>query len=49
MLRGEGMHPEQVFVDIEELVSWCKRRRLPLTGKNRADFVSEKLNGLLNL
>jgi hypothetical protein len=42
-LRGEGLQPEQVFVNIDELMAWCRRRRVSLNGKNRADFVSEKV------
>jgi hypothetical protein len=43
MLRGEGLQPEQVFVNVVELLAWCRKRRVPLNGKNRADFVSEKV------
>ena len=42
-LRGQGMDPEQYFVNVEELVRWCKDRGLPLTGEHRARFVSEQV------
>ena len=44
MLRTEGLDPEQVFVNIAELVEWCKQRGVPCTGEARATFVSEKVN-----
>ncbi len=43
-LRGEGIDPEQVFVNIAELVAWCKQHGLPCTGESRAKFVSEKVS-----
>jgi hypothetical protein len=42
-LRGEGLEPEQFFVDIKELVSWCRERRLPVIASSRAKFVSERV------
>jgi hypothetical protein len=44
VMRGEGHEPEQVFVNIAELVAWCRERKLPINGKSRADFVSNKLH-----
>ena len=43
ILRGKGLDPEQFFVDIDELVGWCKQRRVPLNAESRANFVREKV------
>jgi len=40
--RG-GVWLEKVTVDLEELVQWCLSRNLPVDGKSRAAFASEKL------
>jgi len=34
---------EKVDVDIEELLAWCNARGLPVNGKTRSRYVSEKL------
>jgi hypothetical protein len=34
---------EKVDVDIEELLAWCNARDLPVDGKARSRYVSEKL------
>jgi hypothetical protein len=34
---------EKVEVDIEELLAWCIARNLPVDGKARTRYVSEKL------
>jgi hypothetical protein len=46
VVRGKGLQPEQIFVDIEELSRWCRGRGTPIDGKNRAQFVSAKTEGL---
>ena len=41
--RAEGTAIEKVDVDVEELVGWCKSRRLPIDERVRARFVAEKI------
>jgi hypothetical protein len=42
-LRSKGCKVQKVDVDLDELLSWCTRKRLPLNGESRAEFVAEKL------
>jgi trans-aconitate methyltransferase len=44
-IRAHGLEPELVDVDVEELLAFCKRKKLPNTGQARARFVAEKARG----
>lgn len=39
-LREAGIAYQLVDVDVEELVSWCKRKRLPINGSSRAEYAA---------
>jgi trans-aconitate methyltransferase len=41
-IRTHGLEPELIDVDVEELMAFCKERRLPNTAGARAKFVSEQ-------
>jgi len=40
MFERQGQRAEKVHVDVDALVSWCKDRRLPITGASRSRYVS---------
>jgi GTP cyclohydrolase I len=42
-LRSKGCKVQKVDVDLDELLSWCTHKRLPLNGESRAQFVAHKL------
>jgi hypothetical protein len=42
-LRRQGLHLEKVDVDIEELVSWCRKKKIPVNGEARSMYVAHKL------
>jgi trans-aconitate methyltransferase len=41
-IRTHGLEPELIDVDVEELMAFCKERRLPNTAGARAKFVAEQ-------
>lgn len=45
-LRVRGLDPEQVFIDVPELVHWSRSRVRPVNAKSRADFAREKVTTL---
>jgi trans-aconitate methyltransferase len=40
-IRSHGLEPELVDVDVEDLLTFCKIRGLPNTGKTRAKFIAQ--------
>ena len=42
-LRSRGSRVQKVDVDLDELLTWCTFKRLPLNGESRAQYVAEKL------
>ena len=41
-----GLSLVKVDVDVEELLAWCQRRKIPVNGEARASFTSAKLQEL---
>jgi len=42
-LSAQGLHPERVDIDIDELLSWCYNNHLPVDGSARSQFAAFKL------
>ena len=42
-LRARGFDPRKVDVDVDELLMWCKNKKLPVNIKTRSDYVAYKL------
>jgi hypothetical protein len=42
-LHAEGADAVKVDVDVEELIRWCQEKKLPVDGKSRSAFVTERL------
>ena len=42
-LREAGIRYQLVEIDVEELVSWCKRKGLPVNGSSRAEYATRLL------
>ena len=38
--REAGIRYELLEIDVEELVKWCKRKRLPINSAARAEYAS---------
>jgi hypothetical protein len=38
-LQRKGQRVEKVHINVEELVSWCKSRGVPVVSKHRAGYV----------
>jgi len=47
-LRRQGMEPVKVEVDVEELLQWCERQHIPVSGEARSRYAAEKLREILN-
>jgi SMC interacting uncharacterized protein involved in chromosome segregation len=45
-LRKKGLDVTKVFIDLDELISWCKEHRYKINGKSRSAFAAEKLEKL---
>lgn len=43
MLRTQGLRPIRVFVDVSELVTWCREQGRPVNAEARSAFVSHLL------
>ncbi len=41
-IQAHGLEPELVEVDVEDLLTFCKKKGLPNTADTRAKFISEK-------
>ncbi len=39
-LREAGITYQLVDIDVEELVSWCKRKGRPINGSSRAEYAT---------
>jgi hypothetical protein len=42
-LRARGFDPRKVDVDVDELLMWCKNKKLPVNIKTRSEYVAYKL------
>jgi hypothetical protein len=38
-LRRKGQPVQKVNINVDELVSWCKSKGVPVTSKHRAEYV----------
>jgi hypothetical protein len=41
--REAGIPYQLVEIDVEELVSWCERKRIPINGSSRAEYATHLL------
>jgi hypothetical protein len=41
--REAGIPYQLVDIDVEELVSWCKLKRIPVNGSSRAEYAAHLL------
>jgi hypothetical protein len=41
--REAGIPYQLIDVDVEELVSWCERKRIPINGAARAEYAAHLL------
>ena len=41
--REAGIRYQLVDIDVEELVSWCKRKGIPINGSSRAEYAAHLL------
>lgn len=42
-LRRQGVQPEKVDVDVEELLRWCQTQNVPVNGESRSNYVAVKM------
>ena len=42
-LRRQGFHVVKVRVKIDELVAWCRKKKIPVNGEARSQFAAFKL------
>ena len=42
-MKDLGMEVEEVDVDVNELVAWCKQRGEPVNGSSRSEFAADKI------
>lgn len=42
-LRRQGVQPEKVDVNVEELLRWCQTQNIPVNGESRSDYVAVKM------
>ncbi len=42
-LRRQGLHIVKVDVSVEELVAWCRKKKIPMNGEARSMYVAHKL------
>ena len=42
-LREAGIPYQLVEIDVEELLIWCNRKRLPINGSSRAEYATHLL------
>ncbi len=43
LLKSQGLDVRKVVVDVDELVTWCSAKKLPISGESRSQFVTYKL------
>ena len=41
-MREAGMHVEQVEIDVDDLVDWCRRNKRPVDSAARSELAIEK-------
>jgi len=37
---AQGVFPEKILLDVEELQAWCKERGLPINGESRSHYAA---------
>ena len=42
--RRPEIQPRRVYVDVQELIAWCKESKRPFDSSARADFVLRKIS-----
>jgi len=42
-LRRHGLYIVKVDVDVEELVAWCQKKKIPVDGEARSTYAAHKL------
>lgn len=42
-LRRQGLYIVKVDVNIEELVAWCQKKKIPVNGEARSMYAAHKL------
>ena len=42
-LRRQGLHIVKVDVNVEELIAWCRKKKIPVDGKARSRYAAHKL------
>ena len=47
-LESKGIHPVQVEVDVEEMITWCSNQGLSVNPETRTKFMMTKLRELVN-
>jgi hypothetical protein len=40
---AQGVFPEKVVVDVENILAWCNERELPVNGESRSQYASRLL------
>jgi hypothetical protein len=40
LLRGQGIMPEKVLIDVETFLAWCSKKDLPPNGGSRSEYVA---------
>jgi len=42
-LRRQGLYIVKVNVNVEELVAWCQKKKIPVNGEARSRYAAHKL------
>ena len=42
--RAQGLSVRKVSVNLEDLLSWCNERGVPVNGKSRSEYVTEVMS-----
>ena len=42
-MESKGLEPVRVDIDVEEMITWCKRNQLPLNAEARSEFIASKI------
>ena len=45
-LRSAGMDATKIYIDLDELLGWCKEKNLKIDAGSRSNFTSFKLQEL---
>ena len=39
-MEADGYTVHRVYIDVDMLIAWCKRKRMPIDGKARTDYTN---------